>query len=283
MRVAVLTAYTSDYEIGCDICAPVNRKYAERHGYAFVERIHPPWQRELDSRHPSWNKVHLLCELLDGLIQRREGLPVPLDTTHLLWVDADAVVVWHDKRVEDLWARHCSEHCQLLIGEDVTPCCLVNAGVFCVRVSDWSAALWRDVLAGESATKFRTLPYYEQSVLLRQLEKRGEGLNLQACPFHSYTGGHAAPKHFPHVVVLPRNAINTNRIDVPATAGGRLVADCGCEFIFHAAGHPILRCAGGGDGDAHGDAALWKPSKPTALRAVLHHAGLGPPPDESGR
>ena len=43
---------------------------------------------------------------------------------------------------------------ELLIGEDVTSCCLVNAGVFCVRVSEWSLQLWRDVWASAASRKF---------------------------------------------------------------------------------------------------------------------------------
>ena len=68
VRVAVLTSYTSDYECG-RICSPMNRRYAERHGYAFVERIFPPLSAEAPpERHPTWNKVALVNDVLDHLL-----------------------------------------------------------------------------------------------------------------------------------------------------------------------------------------------------------------------
>ena len=281
-------SYTADYELG-RLCEPINRAYADRHGYAFFSRVYPPCNRqEPESRHPTWNKVALLNEILFGLLHSSNATPplVPHDTTHLLWVDADAVVVHQDVRVEDLWAE-LPPSIELLIGEDVTPCCLINAGVWSVRVSEWSEALWYDVFSSKASNKFHNCRYHEQSALLKQLERRGEGLNSVRQPFHSYCGGRSTPKLFPHVCVLPRRTFNTNRADLRASAkepglcptgSGSAVHDADqCDFVFHAAGHPILQCIG-----EAGTAVTWKPSKPDAIRAVLAHAGLIlPPADEA--
>ena len=65
--------------------------------------------------------------------------------------------------------------------------------------------------------RFTQVPQSEVSravVLLCQLERRGEGLDLVRPPFHSYNGGHAERKIFPHVAVLPRHSFNTNRADL---------------------------------------------------------------------
>ena len=318
MRVAVLTSFTSDYTLG-HLCEPINRQYAQRHGYSFVSEIfapsqsaiansetiassadglgsgsgsnsrHPSYSPDSGSsrRHPTWNKVRMVHDLLHSLLigppsadDCNEPLPIPRDTTHLLWVDADAVVVRQDVRVEELWSELPSS-IELLIGEDVTPCCLINAGVFCVKVSEWSLRLWRDVWSSKGSLKFHNCRYHEQSALLRQLARRGEGLDQIDPPFHSYCGGRATPKLFPHVAVLPRRSLNTNRYDLRAEGAGEGARAPGesavrdedaCDFIFHAAGNPILRCIG-----VAGTAILSKPDKPTAIQIVLAHAGLGPP------
>ena len=262
MRVAILTAFTVDYEIGA-ICAAVNREYAARHGYAFVCREYPPSTAD-DARHPTWNKVELLNEALQCLHGGATAPSiVPSDTTHLLWIDADAVVARHDARLEELWSR-LPDSIELLIGEDVTPACLVNAGVLGVRVSAWSAALWSDVWSAASSDKYHQRRYHEQSALLRQLQDRGEGLQLVQAPWHSYVGGGYTPRLFPHVCVLPRRSLNTNRYDL---SGAREDPHYACDYIFHAAGHPILQRRGPG-----GNLELWKPPKKEAIRAVLAHA-----------
>ena len=288
VRVAVLTSYTEDYEIG-HICSPINRRYAERHGYAYVERIYPPLSREAPpDRHPTWNKVALVNELLDEVLRGRTraaaqiepSLPpcsIPSDTTHLLWVDADAAIVRQDVSVPDL-LQGLPTQIELVIGEDVTPCCLVNAGVFIARVSEWSAKLWRDVWSSNASRKFHNRRYHEQSSLLCQLERRGEGLDLVRPPFHSYNGGHAERKIFPHVAVLPRHSFNTNRADLRRAGGASEARAPGdlttrdedrCDFIFHAAGHPTLRVIG-----VAGTAALWRPRKIEALQTVIADALL---------
>ena len=269
MRVAILTAFTVDYEIGA-ICAAVNREYAERHGYTFVCREYPPATAH-DARHPTWNKVALLNEALQCLRPHGGGAPliVPSDTTHLLWIDADAVVVRSGARLEELWSR-LPDSIELLIGEDVTPACLVNAGVLGVRVSAWSAALWSDVWGAASSDKYRNRRYHEQSALLRQLERRGEGLSLVRAPFHSYVGGGSTPRIFPHVCVLPRRSLNTNRYDLSGARDASPNKGFECDFIFHAAGNPTLRRIG-----PTGTTEVWKPHKEAAIRAVLAHAHGG--------
>ena len=84
---------------------------------------------------------------------------------------------------------------ELVVGEDVTQCCLVNAGVLLVRVSEWSLALWRDVWEAPSSEKFHNARFHEQSSLLKQLNARHEGLG-RVKPFHSFLGGPAEPKVF---------------------------------------------------------------------------------------
>jgi len=264
-RGLVFTAFTSDYTLG-HLTMPHNRRYAECHGYGFDCRIREPYDWSTPGqRHPSWDKVAILLELLDEIL---DGPATASAATHILWVDGDAVVVRQEVSLDDLW-RDLPASCELLLGEDVGPTCLINAGVFCVRVSEYSRQLWREVWSCDYAVKFHTKLYWEQSVLQKVLSQRGEGLD-RVEPFHSYMGGPPGLKIFPHVCVLPRHAFNTNRAEVR-----RARADDNshrCDFIFHAAGHPTIIISAGN---------TWRPSKQQALRAMLVQSGLlEPAPDE---
>lgn len=280
-------AYTSDYELAA-LAEPVNRAFAAAHGYEFIHRVSAPYDgREPERRQPMWEKVSLLLELLRSLLRRGTGtaLPCAPDTTHLLWVDADAVVLRHGVGVEKLW-RGLPPSIELLIGEDVTPTCLLNTGVMCVRVSEWSLALWEDVWSSAASTRFHRRQYHEQSALIRQLAARGEGLDAEGGaeaegeappPFHSYLGGGRSPKLFRHVCVMPRHMLNTNRGDTRAVAAAdsaldsarHELGDARCDFVFHAAGQPVIVRDGEG-----GVLNMAKSGKEAAIRTMLRHVGL---------
>eukprot|EP00965_Chrysotila_dentata_P217528 6190051-Pleurochrysis_carterae.AAC.1 len=267
--IAVLTAHTPDYALGW-LCQHVNRTYADRHGYPFLAHVFEPERRPGASqaeRHPTWEKVRLICNALESVLTRREAadeaccstkqplvaenIPcndsrrsgntnmregredgddcgdcgggggggsggdsdggrsgsggrcgdsvggtgqgsgssgpsateasrrardlartLPVSTTHLLWIDADAVVLRQERRIEELLGQYGKSACgaaDLLIGEDLTPACLVNAGVLLIRVSQWSRELWADVWDGPSSKKFYQRHFHEQSVLMKQV------------------------------------------------------------------------------------------------------------------
>ncbi|OQR96019.1 hypothetical protein ACHHYP_17310 [Achlya hypogyna] len=202
-NVAVFTAYTSDYSVG-EACAHINKIYAERHGYEFYVDV-LPYDEMLAAIAPrqfcGWYKVAMLRRFLadmDALRARGIG--------YLMWIDADAVVIDHSRPAQELIAV--AEHRDLIISEDINPCCLVNTGVLLVKVSDWSRALWEEVW---TMRKYFDVFFYEQSALLRCLKKRDEGL-VDVRPFHSFVpGGPSGLKLFPHVAVTPHLELNSNR------------------------------------------------------------------------
>ena len=116
-QIALFTAYTRDYPFG-DLCARVNSAYAAKCGYswkAFVQEDRDPNAE----RHPSWDKVRLMLEMLDGLLAGGTPHGLPAGTTHLVWIDADAVVLRHEKQLEDL-IDALPLATELIIGEDLT-------------------------------------------------------------------------------------------------------------------------------------------------------------------
>lgn len=193
----------------------------------------------------------------------------------ICWIDADAVVVRGERRMEECIVR--GKGRPLIVAEDQHTHCPLNAGVLCIRVCEWSLRLWEEVW--ETKACFKVL-YYEQSALVRVLKRRhgqgslhivhssaqnhshsrtrsSEGLEL-VTPFHSYAGGPQGAKLFPHVCVLPSVDFNSN--DWTAVKdqerGGegpgkgseneqkqedsQLRATTRARFIFHAAGSPTL-------------------------------------------
>ena len=219
--VLLFTAYSSDYSIG-QLCEHVNRRYAHRHGYRFESEV-LPYSEMLNMVQPrqflGWYKVLMLNRYLN---ERREQL-VADGVSWLVWIDADAVVIDHDKTLQQLLSRAAGR--ELCIGEDASTCCLINTGVLAVRICDWSAELWNEVW--EQRRYFTTF-FYEQSALVKCLRRRHEGLE-RLSPFHSHvSGGPSHDKLFPHTCVFPMSSINSN-VESPG-------ARHSCEFIFHALG-----------------------------------------------
>ncbi|RHY06480.1 hypothetical protein DYB25_009272 [Aphanomyces astaci] len=201
--VAMFTAYTSDYSVGY-ACEIVNRMYAARHGYEFHSDV-LPYDDMMAAISPrqfcGWYKVLMIQRFLADMAELRRR-----EIGYIMWIDADAVVVNHSFRVQELIER--SRHRDLIISEDVNPCCLVNTGVVIVRVSSWSEQLWTDVWA---MRKYFDVFFYEQSALVRCLKARLEGLDAVQ-PFHSYVrGGPHGDKLFAHTMVTGHLDLNSNR------------------------------------------------------------------------
>lgn len=246
-RITVCTAYTTNYALG-RLCEDVNRRYCERHGYRFISETLSAqhMQAAIDPRTCfSWYKVLMLSRLLE-----EEMLLGDSQEGYILWIDADAVFVRHDRTIESVIGL--GPGVDLIVGEDLSAACQINAGVLLVRSSMWSHTLLKDMWARKS--RFQRARYFEQSELLKQLSLRNEGLELVE-PFHSYRRGPAV-KRFPHVLVLPREEFNSNRGVILPTA--------------HAAGAPTAKddpelAASTGEQDV-GATEEWRSEKERAGR-----------------
>jgi hypothetical protein len=183
-HVTIITSYTHDYAIG-PLCAKVNAAYAARHGYDFISVPPPPFLSVMptsaprdsaagEQRHPTWTKAWLIHSMLQALLGRPVQAGPPSGnaaapacaprTTHIMWIDADAVVLRQHVSVEQVLAQ-LPARAELVVGEDLTRACLLNAGVLVARVSAWSAALWADVWGCEQ--RWWDTPKHEQSALLK--------------------------------------------------------------------------------------------------------------------
>eukprot|EP00041_Stephanoeca_diplocostata_P021529 m.502521 g.502521 ORF g.502521 m.502521 type:complete len:359 (+) comp21843_c0_seq6:1426-2502(+) len=241
-RICVCTAYTTNYMPGF-LCEDVNKSYAVRHGYDFVSRCLSPLAMMTNifpRGHGTWYKVRLLNELL----VLKEGSSTRKKYDVIVWIDGDACVVKPERRIEQYFAK-ASDTTDLIVGEDMTPACLVNAGVLLIRNTDWSQRLWQDVWQSEQFTKWHDKCFHEQSALCKWLKTHEEGFG-SVVPWFSYKGG-PKERNTKHVCVLPHHDLNTN--------GGSLefqkcrsmskqareesltaAVSGGPQFIFHAVG-----------------------------------------------
>jgi len=223
----VITAYSSDYSIGA-VCEHVNRRWAERHGYEF-QTVVEPYEAMMAEIAPrrflGWYKALMLNRLLtqESQVELRAR-----NIGYLMWIDADAFVIDHSKKVEEIVLEHSPGGHELIIAEDSSKCCLLNTGVLIVRVCDWSRELWSEVW---ERRKYFDTYFYEQSALVKCLRRRGEGLEKIGA-FHSFAGGPQI-KSFPHCVVLPTHLLNSN---VAPHEEDRSTGRPCAQFIFHALG-----------------------------------------------
>ena len=99
-RVLLFTAFSLDYAVG-HLCAAANKAFAAKHGYGWRCRALPleEMAAALDGGPPTWYKVLMLNQLLAEQQATKEP-----PYTHIMWVDADAVVIDHTKKVEQLIA-----------------------------------------------------------------------------------------------------------------------------------------------------------------------------------
>ncbi len=204
-NIEICTAYSTDYTIG-HTCASVNRAYADRQGYTFSATVldYREMLAEIAPRqHCTWYKVLVIL----GYLRNYEYLTTERGIRYIMWIDADAIVISHDRRIQEL--VELGDYCDLIIAEDMHSGCLVNAGVMLIRMSKWSLELWEEIWASERSKKYFDVFYYEQSALIRCLKARGEGLE-QVRPFHSYLPGGLLVKTFLHTCVLPHFEMNTN-------------------------------------------------------------------------
>ena len=222
-RCTIVTAFSVDYPPG-HLCAARNRHYAERHGYDFrcwVDSNLAMAETIAGCPALTWCKVHAI----------NEALRTTADGALVLWIDADALVTNVQLRLEDVHAAHGSP--DLLVAKDVTPTCLINAGVLLVRSCAWSRALFAELWEGAAAKglPFLHKKYHEQS-RLEQLLRRDdpslfEGVANTAANHAGGRGRWLAPglRRGAHAAVCDGVELNTRELSPTPP-----------RFVFHACG-----------------------------------------------
>jgi len=204
-RFKIITAFSDNYQVGT-LCSKVNATYAKKNKYEWWEDVLT--QEEMlavvsPRTHCTWYKVHMFLDELkralggfseenleenenvlsknndDAKKTTKKSLTKPNGSTsggealtegdYLVWMDADAVFIDHDKKLETIVMD--AEYRDLIIGEDMHVGNLVNCGVILIKISSWSLKLWEQVFA---CRKYDTVTYFEQSALHKVLKTNRE-------------------------------------------------------------------------------------------------------------
>ena len=205
LEFVVATAYSTNYTIG-KLCGAINRKYCASHGYRFIEKEVDllTFGSALGTRnHCTWYKIFMMLNYMKDALASSSKTQRKNTFTYLVWVDADACVVNHNVRLEDVVAL--GKYRDLIIAEDQV--FLVNCGVMLIRVCEWSFRLLNEVWKEKN---YFTVPHFEQSALIRVLRRQAEGLNLISPEKYFSKKGGDPVKYFVHTAVLSPSLLNTN-------------------------------------------------------------------------
>jgi hypothetical protein len=130
----------------------INKKYCDIKGYHYhVELEDYKIFSKLENRSVTWYKPHLIKEMLD----------LYKDVDYILFLDIDAVITDHSKRIED----YIDGNFSILMTKDYGSC-LVNAGVMIVKNDDFSKnfmANWWDIC--EEYPEYKTGLWHDQTCI----------------------------------------------------------------------------------------------------------------------
>ena len=154
MSVTILTLVIgADYRKSLAKALDSKRKYAQKHGYTYIQAGEESWDR---SRPISWSKVPLLIKTLSGL---PEGA--------LVWIsDADVLITNLDLRLEDHVLPLLPAEKDLLLVNDA--CNHLNGGNIIMRNTKWTRDYWRRVDARDDCTYHI---WWESMAIIKLLEE----------------------------------------------------------------------------------------------------------------
>lgn len=221
-RFLVVTAFDAPYEVGY-LCSTVNEAYCKKHGYTFRRYLLPAedMARLSGSRHCAWGKVALVYGLLGGELPAAADLVGERadDFDYVVWIDADAIVVDHDVRLEDFVSL--AADADFIIGEDMADTDTLNTGLFLCRTkSPWMLDVMRMWWEDSDPRWFHEV-CWDQTGICRLLDARG--IMRKEHPWFSWQGGRRRKAFHEGVFVFDCGAFNFKYIN-------------NCGFVFHAVG-----------------------------------------------
>jgi hypothetical protein len=154
MSVTILTLVIgADYRKSLAKALDSKRKYAQKHGYTYIQAGEESWDR---SRPIAWSKVPLLIKTLSGL---PEGA--------MVWMsDADVLITNLDLRLEDYVLPLLPAEKDLLITNDA--CNHLNSGNILIRNTKWTRDYWQRVDARDDCTYHI---WWENMAMIKLLEE----------------------------------------------------------------------------------------------------------------
>lgn len=210
-KFAVITLFDDNYKVGF-ICAASHEAYAQKHGYLHRCIVLDPASLNTlcQGRAPQWGKVALLRNLLSASLERKRCADVAqgwdiTDVEWLVWIDADAIVLNHSKKLEDFTSMAGPES-NFVIGEDMSCASSINTGVMFVRRCKWCLSLLEKVWNCEP--RLHRGPFHEQTSLCEILRREVPEHSMDSEWWWSWRGGPRRRAIGAHTFVVDCGSIN---------------------------------------------------------------------------
>jgi hypothetical protein len=156
MLTIITLAIGADYKKGLKKALESKRKYAEKHGYKYIEASEEAWDR---TRPVAWSKVILLLKILQELPKGE-----------LVWLsDADVLITNMDLKVEEHVLPLLPPEKDLLFIYDA--CHHLNSGNLLMRNSEWLRDYWTRV---NQRTEFTYHIWWENMAMIKIMEENKE-------------------------------------------------------------------------------------------------------------
>ena len=156
MLTIITLAIGADYKKGLKKALESKRKYAEKHGYKYIEANEEAWDR---TRPVAWSKVILLLKILETLPKGE-----------LVWLsDADVLITNMDLKVEEHVLPLLPPEKDLLFIYDA--CHHLNSGNLLMRNSEWLRDYWVRV---NQRTEFTYHIWWENMAMIKIMEENKE-------------------------------------------------------------------------------------------------------------
>ena len=146
----------SDRKEFTDISYPIMSEYCKTHGYTFI-----PYTHIIDpSRHPMWNKIPILNEVLN------QGYDI------VVWIDDDIIITEKTVSLDVLFADFIQSQKSLALSAETTHGRKMNTGIICAKQGSQTVVsrIWNDGVTDEN----RLTPGCEQWAMHILYEKDEE-------------------------------------------------------------------------------------------------------------
>lgn len=190
MNIVVCQFYSENVKYG-KLSEEINKKYCDDNGYTYyAEKDTEKLLDKLDNRSWTWYKPHLISEVMDKFE----------DCDYVLFLDIDAVLINHSRRIEEF----IDDTSEIIMTEDYGPS-IVNAGVMLIKNSLFSKNFlkgWWDIC--EEYPNYKTGLWHDQTCLkfmydklenkdlfkiIRPYDLNSRTFNLKSFIFHAFSYG----------------------------------------------------------------------------------------------
>ena len=164
-RTKILTTFgTGPAREALAISLPLMARYAQRHGYRLVVPSDAEVERVCHGRPPSWGKIGWLARLVEE-DEWMESL--------ILWLDADVVVVRHDKDIADDGVEWHDRPFVSMAVQNTPDGAVPSCGVMLVNACGCSAlhnlSAISDACGPDGMNAVRSPGWWEQAAMIRWL------------------------------------------------------------------------------------------------------------------